>query len=125
MYARSTGGVQMAHITSFFVKYIQNVNLGQVANAHLVHADLSDLGARDEKCIRLAELHYIAVDYPKTGKPAQMGPDLRPKRYPDFMQNKRAPETYESQKVRVKQKVKVRFSWIPDISLISRFLAMT
>lgn len=59
-------------ITKFFVDYIQNDNLGKIANAHLVWADRSnDLGARCQQCLQLAALHSKAVDFPKSGVPAK------------------------------------------------------
>lgn len=60
-------------------------NLGVICNAHVVHADLSDEGALDEKCIKLAELAALAVDFPKTGKVVSMPHYLKAKAYPDFM----------------------------------------
>lgn len=88
----------MTLITHFFVDYIVNANLGMVANAHLAHADASPDGARDPRCLELARLHSLAVDYPKTGVPAVLGLELRPKSFPDFMENKTKPK-YEAQKV--------------------------
>ena len=41
-----------------------------IANAHLVWADLSPIGARCEQCLQLAALHSKAVDFPKSGIPA-------------------------------------------------------
>ncbi|KAJ1965184.1 hypothetical protein IWQ62_002729 [Dispira parvispora] len=34
----------------------------------------------------LARLHSLAVDYPKTGRAAELDPRLRPREYPDFME---------------------------------------
>ncbi|CAK9170403.1 unnamed protein product [Ilex paraguariensis] len=45
-----------------------NENLGTIWNVHVVHADLSEYRALDEKCIKLAELAATAVNFPKTGK---------------------------------------------------------
>ena len=87
--------VSMANISDFFVNYMRNDNLGQIANAHLAHSDVSTEGAWDSKCIRLAELHSVAVDYPKTGVPATVPRDLVPSSYPDFMM-KRDKATHES-----------------------------
>ncbi|KAI8647751.1 RNA dependent RNA polymerase-domain-containing protein [Parasitella parasitica] len=53
--------VKIKDILKFFVNYINNDNLGQIANAHLATADQSAVGARDGKCIRLAQLHSEAV----------------------------------------------------------------
>ncbi|KAI8333219.1 RNA dependent RNA polymerase-domain-containing protein [Blakeslea trispora] len=90
--------VKIIDILKFFVNYINNDNLGQIANAHLATADQSDIGARDGKCIRLAQLHSAAVDFPKTGIPAKMDDELKVKRFPDFM-DKKDKDTYKSQKV--------------------------
>ncbi|KAJ1657205.1 hypothetical protein IWQ61_003356 [Dispira simplex] len=78
--------VTIRHIQRFFVDYIISDNLGQIANAHLVHADRSPHGVRDPKCLQLAQLHSLAVDYPKTGRAAELDPKLRPREYPDFME---------------------------------------
>lgn len=56
----------------FFLNYIRNDNLGVIANAHLVFADLSEDGARCKECLQLAALHSKAVDFPKTGVPAEV-----------------------------------------------------
>lgn len=53
--------VKIKDIQKFFVNYINNDNLGQIANAHLATADISLAGAKDGKCIRLAQLHSEAV----------------------------------------------------------------
>ncbi|PIA42460.1 hypothetical protein AQUCO_02000123v1 [Aquilegia coerulea] len=72
-------------IINFFTKNMVNENLGVICNAHVVHADQSEYGAMDEKCIQLAELAATAVDFPKTGKSVTMPQSLKPKMYPDFM----------------------------------------
>lgn len=90
--------VTISHIRKFFVNYINNDNLGQIANAHLATADRSSKGALDGACLRLAQLHSMAVDFPKSGKPAKMEEDLRVSVFPDFMQ-KKDKEMYISQKV--------------------------
>lgn len=59
-------------ITDFFLNYIWSDNLGVIANAHLVWADLSEHGARCEECLKLAALHSKAVDFPKSGVPAEV-----------------------------------------------------
>lgn len=53
--------VKISHIQKFFVNYINNDNLGQIANAHLATADRSAKGALDGACLRLAQLHSLAV----------------------------------------------------------------
>ena len=78
--------ITMDDITSFFVQYIKNDNLGSVANAHLAWADQSPEGAKAKQCLELASIHSIAVDYPKSGNAAVMPPLLRPKLWPHFME---------------------------------------
>ncbi|KAG6550167.1 hypothetical protein Mapa_008124 [Marchantia paleacea] len=90
--------VRIEEVVDFFAKYMVNDKLGRICNAQVVHADRSDSGALDEKCLILAELAATAVDYPKTGKPAVMPHELSPKQYPDFM-GKDASESYKSQNV--------------------------
>ncbi|CAO2208303.1 unnamed protein product [Urochloa humidicola] len=90
--------VSQHDIVDFFLKNMVNEKLGPISNAHVVHADSSEYGAMDEKCIQLAELAATAVDFPKTGKIVSMPPSLRPKLYPDFMQKDEA-ITYKSDKI--------------------------
>ncbi|CAO3647238.1 unnamed protein product [Cunninghamella blakesleeana] len=93
-----TDNVTTFDIQKFFVNYINNDNLGQIANAHLAKADKSHLGAKNGTCKVLAQLHSQAVDFPKTGKPARMDDDLRQKEFPDFMCKEDKP-MYKSKKV--------------------------
>ncbi|KAI3696610.1 hypothetical protein L6452_29029 [Arctium lappa] len=90
--------VKHSDIIDFFTKNMVNDSLGTICNAHVVHADMSDYGALDEKCIKLAELAATAVDFPKTGKIVNMPPALRPKLYPDFM-GKESFQSYKSEKI--------------------------
>ena len=75
-------------ITSFFVQYMKNDSLGSIAMAHLATADASRLGAKDPRCVELARLHSMAVDYAKSGQPAQMPAKLKPRQWPHFMENR-------------------------------------
>ena len=75
-------------VTSFFVQYMQNDSLGIIGTSHLAMADGSALGVRDQRCIDLAELHSKAVDYNKTGEKAIMPPNLKPPRYPHFLERR-------------------------------------
>lgn len=45
-------------------------------------------GATSSACLDLAQLHSDAVDFPKTGRKVELPQRLKPRRYPDFMQNK-------------------------------------
>ncbi len=51
-----------------FTSYIQQDNLGIIANRYLAIADKSELKARDERCQKLGGLHAQAVDFAKHGK---------------------------------------------------------
>ncbi|CAG8594773.1 3523_t:CDS:2 [Diversispora eburnea] len=90
--------VTIDHVKKFFVNYILSDQLGQIANSHLVKADKAPNGAFHGECIRLAQLHSEAVDFPKTGIPAEFPPELRSRDAPDFMEKPDKPY-YESQKV--------------------------
>lgn len=63
-----------------------NDTLGAISTAHLVHADREPEKARSRKCLELAELHSMAVDFAKTGAPAEMPRALKPREFPDFME---------------------------------------
>lgn len=93
--------VTVNDITSFFVTYMKTDRLPQIAHAHLALADYLDDGVNNSKCIRLAQLHSAAVDYNKTGIPAQMTRDLNPRKWPHFMEKKFKPKEaqYISKKV--------------------------
>ncbi|KAI3907578.1 hypothetical protein MKW98_016222 [Papaver atlanticum] len=78
--------------------YMINDSLGVIANTHTAFADKEQLKAESEECIELAKLFSIAVDFPKTGVPAEIPPHLRVKEYPDFMEKLDRP-TYESKRV--------------------------
>ncbi|KAL6713533.1 hypothetical protein ACLMJK_008998 [Lecanora helva] len=93
--------IHIGDLTSFFVTYMKNDSLSRIAQAHLANADFLDAGVRDERCLKLANLHSMAVDYVKTGQPARMPRDLRPQKRPHFMDNtyQRKENTYISHKV--------------------------
>ena len=85
-------------VEEYFVNYIVNDSLGIIANAHTVFADREHGKAMSHPCIELAKLFSIAVDFPKTGFPAVIPPDLYVKEYPDFME-KPDKSTYISKNV--------------------------
>lgn len=76
----------MQEIQKFFVDYMINDNLGAISTAHLVHSDHEAEKALSPKCLELADLHSMAVDFAKTGAPAEMSWALKPKEFPDFME---------------------------------------
>lgn len=72
-------------MTSWFVNYIKYDQLGPIARQHLVHADLSKQGVKDAKCLELAQLHSLAVDYPKSGNVVQLPKSLRIRKRPHYI----------------------------------------
>lgn len=78
--------VTLEEIQRFFVDYMISDTLGTISTAHLVLADREPEKALSPKCLRLAELHSMAVDFAKTGAPAEMPNVLKPREYPDFME---------------------------------------
>lgn len=88
--------VTLEEIQQFFVDYMINDTLGAISNAHLILADREPEKALSPKCLRLASLHSMAVDFAKTGSPAEMPRALKPREYPDFMERWDKP-TYKSQ----------------------------
>lgn len=91
--------VTIKDIQHFFVNYIKNDNLGQIANAHVVHADFDSNGAKCDSCLKLAQLHSTAVDFIKTGVPAIFPRELHMPKYPSFMNASKYKVSYESDKV--------------------------
>ncbi|KAA1087671.1 hypothetical protein PGT21_035256 [Puccinia graminis f. sp. tritici] len=90
----------------FFLDYISSDLVGMIATRHLHIADQCPEGTLNESCIKLAELHSDAVDYPKTGVPVNIrslpNPPVRMK--PDFMchehdSSKEGEDYYESPNV--------------------------
>nr|CAD1826741.1 unnamed protein product [Ananas comosus var. bracteatus] len=90
--------VTIEEVMEYFTNYIVNDSLGIIANAHTVFADKEPLKASSKACVELAKLFSIAVDFPKTGVPAEIPPRLHVKEYPDFME-KLDKVTYESEGV--------------------------
>ncbi|CAL9201376.1 unnamed protein product, partial [Musa hybrid cultivar] len=78
--------VTLEEIQKFFVDYMINDTLGVISTTHLIYADSEPTKARSPKCLELANLHSEAVDFAKTGAPAEMPRVLRPKEFPDFME---------------------------------------
>ncbi|RMY19677.1 hypothetical protein D0867_04551 [Hortaea werneckii] len=95
---RSKGPVTVGHMTAFYVQHMKHDNLGRIAMAHRYHADDSDDGVKDPKCLELAQLHSLAVDYAKTGKPAEFPRRLRVRRHPHWAEPGKK-LTYHSKKV--------------------------
>ncbi|XP_043704234.1 probable RNA-dependent RNA polymerase 1 [Telopea speciosissima] len=90
--------VTIEQVEEYFTNYIVNESLGIIANAHTVLADKEPEKAESKNCMELARLFSIAVDFPKTGVPAEIPDHLYVREYPDFMEKLDKP-TYESRRV--------------------------
>ncbi|KAJ8751633.1 hypothetical protein K2173_025789 [Erythroxylum novogranatense] len=110
--------VNQKDIIDFFARNMTNEHLGAICNAHVVHADSSDYGALDQKCLTLAELAATAVDFPKTGKLVKMPSDLKPKLYPDFM-GKDENQSYKSTKILGRLYRHIRDAYDEDVATSS------
>lgn len=62
------------HLQQHFVDFARNDNLGVISTWLLAQADAQ--GPDSPDCQKLAALHSTAVDFPKTGRPAQLNIDL-------------------------------------------------
>jgi RNA-dependent RNA polymerase len=110
--------VKVTDLMKFFVRFMKNDALPTIAHAHLAQSDYLDASVKDPKCkhpecrltaesantssgLELAVLHSKAVDYVKTGQPAEMPKRLRPRKWPHFMEKRYKPKaaTYHSEKV--------------------------
>jgi len=80
---------------SFFVDYIKSDVKGMIYNAHTAHADIN---IHSEKCLKLAELASVAVDFMKSGNPVEfrVNGHLQPSSWPDYMEK---PRSYRSSHV--------------------------
>ncbi|KAJ4413019.1 hypothetical protein N0V82_008607 [Gnomoniopsis sp. IMI 355080] len=100
--AESSAGNDIPHdiaindMCAFFAQYMKNDSVGLVATAHVAWAD--KLGSQSEKCIQLAKLHSMAVDYSKSGIPAFIHKSLNAKVFPHFMERKAKSKNYKSYK---------------------------
>ncbi|KAM0322711.1 hypothetical protein ACHAQA_009302 [Verticillium albo-atrum] len=81
--------VNAKDLSEFFVKYMRNDCLPLIATSHLANADYLDNGAMHPKCLELAKLHSKAVDYVKSGDPAELSRELRARKWPHFMGERR------------------------------------
>ncbi|XP_057445084.1 probable RNA-dependent RNA polymerase 1 [Lotus japonicus] len=90
--------VTLQDVEEHFTHYIVKDTLGVIASAHTVFADTEPKKAMSSSCIELAKLHSIAVDFAKSGVPAEIPQHLRPEKYPDFMEKPHKP-SYQSKNI--------------------------
>jgi hypothetical protein len=79
--------VEANDIVDFFIEYMNMDRLGQISNKHKIRADKAPAGTRDAECMLLAKLASDAVDFSKSGIPAEMAQIPRGTDHirPDFM----------------------------------------
>ncbi len=77
-------------MVEFFLGYLLQDSIGTISNAHLCAADR--LGLFSGLCMDVARKCSMAVDFPKTGVPADdLTPDERAYRFPDYFQKDHKP----------------------------------
>uniref|UniRef100_A0A914X030 RNA-dependent RNA polymerase n=1 Tax=Plectus sambesii TaxID=2011161 RepID=A0A914X030_9BILA len=87
-----------ADMIAFFLTYMNMDMIGRISNAHLMAADR--LGIFHPICEQIARKNAIAVDFPKTGQPAErLERDERTYRAPDFMQKSGVQPAYCSKRL--------------------------
>ncbi|PQE18699.1 hypothetical protein CJF30_00009697 [Rutstroemia sp. NJR-2017a BBW] len=64
--------VEQSDMADFFLTFMKTDQLGMISNRHKVYADQSPDGTLSIECRKLAELASMAVDYSKTGIPANV-----------------------------------------------------
>ncbi|MCJ1377000.1 hypothetical protein MMC17_000090 [Xylographa soralifera] len=78
--------VERSDIIHHFLTFMQQDQLGRIATLHQAIADQKVRGTFDGECLVMAELHSTAVDYSKTGIPADIKRLPKNNRLrPDFM----------------------------------------
>ncbi|CAG7851524.1 Probable RNA-dependent RNA polymerase SHL2; AltName: Full=Protein SHOOTLESS 2 [Serendipita indica DSM 11827] len=90
-------------VAQFVVNYIKNDLLGIISMQCMLIADVRKDCLADPDCVKLAKLHSIAVDYPKTGRHVESSeiPWLDSRRRPDWYANElhnNNPDLYQSQR---------------------------
>ncbi|VDK50544.1 unnamed protein product [Anisakis simplex] len=84
-------------MVDFFLKYLSQDSIGRMSNAHLIMSDR--LGLFDEICDGIARKCSIAVDFPKSGEPAEPLTSYEQSDVvPDFMQKSFKP-SYRSNRL--------------------------
>jgi RNA-dependent RNA polymerase len=92
------GPITVDDMTKFFVNHMKNDNLGRIATAHRYWADRTEEGVKHDNCLTLAALHSKAVDYAKTGVPAEMPKHLKVSRWPHWAEKDKS-RSYTSKKI--------------------------
>lgn len=96
--AKPTKDITIGKIMQFIIDFIQDDNVGLIASSHLAKSD-RDPNGTDEECLRLAEAYSMALDAPKTGRPASLAFYDYASIYPDYMEKEAHKGIYISDRV--------------------------
>ncbi|GFT66361.1 RNA-dependent RNA polymerase 1 [Trichonephila clavipes] len=88
--------IEVADMIDFFCTYIQNDNIGVLANAHLAWADVHSQGIFSKVCMDIAKKYPLVLDFAKSGYTCYLGSGEKPKLYPDFMEKGAINNSYKS-----------------------------
>ncbi|GBM42197.1 RNA-dependent RNA polymerase 1 [Araneus ventricosus] len=92
------GSIQVPDMIDFLCTYIQNDNIGVLANAHLAWADVHPDGIFSKVCMEIAKKYPLVLDFAKSGFTCYLNSGEKPKLYPDFMEKGAANNSYKSKK---------------------------
>ncbi|KAF8787752.1 RNA-dependent RNA polymerase 1 like protein [Argiope bruennichi] len=95
---KHSGSIQVPDMIDFLCMYIQNDNIGVLANAHLAWADVHYQGIFSEVCMNIAKKYPLVLDFAKSGYTCYLKSGEKPKLYPDFMEKGAANNSYKSKK---------------------------
>jgi len=91
----SKSSIDLEALYDFFILYLRNHSLGIISNAHAVKSD--EYGIRSAQAIDLAYLASESVDFVKTGVIVDLAKEVRPEKFPDYMEKSDKP-SYKSAK---------------------------
>ncbi|RWS05204.1 RNA-dependent RNA polymerase 1-like protein [Dinothrombium tinctorium] len=90
--------INLETILDFYVDFIEEYSVGVIAKAHLAWADRLEKGIFHEKCMKLAEMYSVSLDFAKTGKNCKLEDEDKVRIYPDFMEKFSQKSTYLSRR---------------------------
>ncbi|KAG8193633.1 hypothetical protein JTE90_002891 [Oedothorax gibbosus] len=91
--------ITVPDMIDFLCTYIQNDNIGVLANAHLAWADYHVDGIFSKVCMSIAKKYPQVLDFAKSGFTCYLKAEEKPKFYPDFMEKGTSQNSYKSQNV--------------------------
>jgi len=76
-------------VIEYFTDSVKHTNIDQLIEVHLAHAHLEKKGIFSSKCLELARLHSVPVQFAES--PITVS-ELKPTQFPDFMMKKNNPK---------------------------------